>query len=57
MPKTKKRVRPRTGYVMVELSEESRAKLENLRDRLTASTGLKYNLAATFRWLLLNSEK
>lgn len=57
MPKTKKRVRPRSGYVMVELSEEGRAKLEDLRDRLTATTGIRFNLAATFRWLLLNSEK
>ena len=52
MPETKKRVRPRTGYVMVELTPEERAKLERQCEKRTAKTGVRYNLASTFRAML-----
>lgn len=52
MPETSKRVRPRPGYVMVELTEDERAKLERQRDKRTAKTGVRFNLASTFRALL-----
>ncbi len=50
MPK-QKRVRSRTGYVMVELTPTERAKLESLRDKWSR-TGLRWNLAAVLRYLL-----
>ncbi len=53
MPDVKvKRVRPRTGYVMVELTPEERAKLERLREKRCAVTGERIGLAAVFRYLL-----
>jgi hypothetical protein len=53
MPKTEKpRVRPRDGYVMVELSKDERKKLEAIRDRLSEQTGVKVGLAGAFRSLL-----
>ena len=47
MPETKPR--DRTGYVMVELSPEDRAALNELADRLGAVTGTKPALAGTLR--------
>jgi hypothetical protein len=47
-----KRVRPRTGYVMVELSPEERKKAERIRDRRAKETGERISLAGTFRHLL-----
>lgn len=49
---TTKRVRPRTGYVMVELDGPDRRKLEAIRDRLEAQLGVRVGLAGAFRWLL-----
>jgi hypothetical protein len=56
MPETKKRVRPRSGYVMVELTEAERAKLEAQRDKRSQKTGLRFNLASTFRALLAEAK-
>jgi hypothetical protein len=51
-PKPKARVRPRKGYVMVELNEEDRKKLEEEEARLSRETGVKVGLAGTLRSLL-----
>lgn len=53
MPEGKEpRVRPRTGYVQVELSPEERKKLETIRDRIERETCVKVGLAGAFRTLL-----
>ncbi len=52
MSKTTKRVRSRKGYVMVELSPMERAKLEQLRDKFSAESGIRWNLSGVLRHLL-----
>ncbi len=54
MPRTKKpkRVRVRTGYVMVELKPEERKKIEALCEQRRIVTGERVSLASTFRHLL-----
>ncbi len=52
-----KRVRSRTGYVMVELTKQERAMLEQLCARLTEKTGLRFNLAATLRHLIRTAKQ
>jgi hypothetical protein len=47
-----RRIRPRTGYVQVELTAEERGALEAIRDRRAAETGERTSLAGTLRWLL-----
>ena len=47
-----KRIRPRSGYVMVELTPDERAKLEKLRDRRRKTSGVRANLASTVRDLI-----
>ncbi len=49
---SEKRIRPRTGYVMVELTADERAKLEALRDDARQRSGLRANLSSVFRDLL-----
>ncbi len=59
MPKTKKpkRVRVRTGYVMVELKPEERKKLEGICEQRRIVTGERVSLASTFRHLLREAAK
>ncbi len=54
MPRLKKskRVRPRIGSVMIELSPDERASLEQLRENRRVATGERVTLAGTFRYLL-----
>lgn len=48
----KKRVRPRTGYIMVQLTAAEREKLEGIKDRLEAERGIRVSLSEIFRsWL------
>ena len=47
-----KRVRTRTGYVMVELTPDERKKLERLREKRCAVTGERITLAGVFRHFL-----
>lgn len=50
--KTEKPKRDRTGYVMVELTDDDRAKLERLRAKREAKRGDRISLAGVFReWL------
>ncbi len=51
-PKKSKRVRPRTGSVMIELSPDERASLEQLRESRRIATGERVTLAGTLRYLL-----
>ena len=53
--KRPKRVRPRK-YVMVELTDAQRAKLESLRDARIAQTGINETLAGTVRRLIMEAE-
>ena len=57
MPRTEKRIRPRTGYVMVELSEEERAKLERLTEKRKLKSPDRASLAGTFRGLLKEAKE
>ncbi len=50
-----KRVRSRTGYVMVELKPAERAKLEKLRDKWSCG-GMRWTLSAVLRYLLYNAK-
>ncbi|MDE2105348.1 MAG: hypothetical protein KGL39_49435 [Patescibacteria group bacterium] len=53
MPEPKpKRVRPRTGYVQVELNPEDRKKLESIAAKLSKETGVKVGLGAACRALI-----
>ena len=47
-----KRIRPRSGYVMVELTPAERTKLEKLRDKRRDKSGIRANLASTVRDLI-----
>lgn len=50
MPETKKtKPRDRTGYVMVELSPEDRASLDEMAGRFADSTGSKTSRAGALR--------
>lgn len=55
--KTAERERERTGYVMVQLDEADRLRLEEIRDALEAGHGGRVGLAGALRWLIRNSEK
>ena len=57
-PKPKaRRIRPRPGYVMIELTSEERGDLEAIRDRLRAETGERTTLAGAVRWLIRRAVK
>ena len=52
-----KRVRPRTGYVMVEFSPEERASLESVCEHLSDQTSVRFSLSSTLRHLAKEAAK
>lgn len=52
-----KRVRPRKGYLMVELTEEERAKLERLAEKRSKKTGIRYKMAPTIRAMIAEAKE
>ncbi len=54
--KPEQRGRERKGYVMVELSAAQRTKLESLRDKRTAETGVTETLSRTVRCLIMEAQ-
>lgn len=52
----RERARPRTGYVMVQLTPAEREKLEGIRERMEIDLGIKVALAEVFRSFLRLAE-
>ena len=57
MSEPEKRVRPRPGYLMIELNPEERAKLERLALKRFHKTGIRYKLAPTVRAMILEAKE
>jgi len=49
--------RNRAGAILLELDAADRKRLERLRDKLTAQTGVKVGLAGAIRSLIRRAEK